>query len=89
MDAVHVLEWGQDLLWTALLLSGPALAASLLVGLVVSLLQAMTALQDQTLSLVPKLLVVALVLIWTMPWAMQLAGHFTQRMLAQLAQVVR
>jgi len=56
---------------------------------VVSLLQAMTALQDQTLSLVPKLLVVALVLIWTMPWAMQLAGHFTERMLAQLAQVVR
>jgi|FaiFalDrversion2_1042247.scaffolds.fasta_scaffold54369_1 flagellar biosynthetic protein FliQ len=89
MDAVQVLEWGRDLLWTALLLSGPALAASLLVGLVVSLLQAMTALQDQTLSLVPKLLVVALVLIWTMPWAMQLAGHFTERMLAQLAQVVR
>jgi flagellar biosynthetic protein FliQ len=89
MDAVQVLEWGRDLLWTALLLSGPALAASLLVGLVVSLLQAMTALQDQTLSLVPKILVVALVLIWTMPWAMQLAGHFTERMLAQLAQVVR
>jgi flagellar biosynthetic protein FliQ len=89
MDAVQVLEWGRDLLWTALLLSGPALTASLLVGLVVSLLQAMTALQDQTLSLVPKLLVVALVLIWTMPWAMQLAGHFTERMLAQLAQVVR
>jgi flagellar biosynthetic protein FliQ len=89
MDAVQVLEWGRDLLWTALLLSGPALAASLLVGLVVSLLQAMTTLQDQTLSLVPKLLVVALVLIWTMPWAMQLAGHFTERMLAQLAQVVR
>lgn len=89
MDAALVLEWGRDLLWTALALAAPALLASLVVGLLISLLQAMTSLQDQTLTLVPKLLAVALVLIWTMPWAMQVAGHFTERMFAQLAEVLR
>jgi flagellar biosynthetic protein FliQ len=89
MDAAQVVEWGQELLWTALLLAAPVLVVSLVVGLVVSLLQAMTSLQDQTLSLVPKLLAVAVVVIWTMPWAMRVAGHFAERMLSQLADVVR
>ena len=89
MDAVQVLEWGRELLWTALLLAAPALLASLVIGLVVSLLQAMTSLQDQTLSLVPKLLGVALVLMWTMPWMMRMAAYFSERMLGQLAQVIR
>lgn len=89
MDVAQVLDWGRELLWTALLLAAPALLVSLLVGLVVSLLQAMTSLQDQTISLVPKLLAVALVLLWTMPWAMQIAGHFTERVLSQLADVIR
>jgi flagellar biosynthesis protein FliQ len=38
---------------------------------------------------VPKLLAVAVVVIWTMPWAMRVAGHFAERMLSQLADVVR
>ncbi len=49
-------------LYLVLLLSGPALAVSLLVGVVVSLLQAVTQVQEQTLAFVPKLVAVCLVL---------------------------
>lgn len=89
MDSVQVLEWSRELLWTALLLAGPILLVSLGVGLLVSLFQALTSLQDQTLSLVPKLLAAALVVLWTMPWAMQVASHFAERMLVKLAHVIR
>jgi flagellar biosynthetic protein FliQ len=76
-------------MYTAILLALPTLAVSLLVGLVIGLFQAMTSIQEQTLSFVPRMLAVALVLVFTLPWALQLATHFTARMLWQAAEVGR
>lgn len=71
---------GQMALWTGLLIGAPVLGAALLVGLVVSLLQAATQIQEQTLSFLPKLLAVAAVLVVAGPWMlthlMQLAEGF-------------
>ena len=52
----------------ALLVAGPLLATALLVGVAVSLVQAITQLQEQTLTFIPKLLAMAAVLILTLPW---------------------
>ncbi|HEY9219049.1 MAG TPA: flagellar biosynthesis protein FliQ [Phenylobacterium sp.] len=57
-----------QLLWNALLVSAPVLGAALLVGLVISVLQVATQLQEMTLSYVPKMLVTVLVLIALGPW---------------------
>lgn len=89
MSIEQVIEIGRDLLYTTLLLALPALAASLLVGLVISILQAITSIQEQTLSFVPRLLAAGLVLVVAMPWIMQIAIHFTMRMLARAAEVGR
>ncbi|HWG43763.1 MAG TPA: flagellar biosynthetic protein FliQ [Gemmataceae bacterium] len=89
MSIAQVVEIGRDLLYTALLLALPTLGASLLVGLLVSVLQAITSIQEQTLSFVPRLLAVGLVLVLAMPWTMQLAIHFTMRMLERAAEVGR
>ena len=62
MEIAQVLEIGRDLLTTALLITLPALLASLVVGLVVSILQAVTSIQEQTLSFAPRLIAVGLVL---------------------------
>jgi flagellar biosynthetic protein FliQ len=83
----QVLELGRDLLYTALLLALPTLAVSLIVGLLISIFQTVTSIQEQTLTFVPRLLAVALVLVLTMPWALQIAIHFTMRMLWQAAEV--
>jgi flagellar biosynthetic protein FliQ len=85
MEMEQIVEIGRDLLYTALLLSLPTLAASLLVGLIISVLQAITSIQEQTLSFVPRLLAVGLVLVVAMPWTMQLAVHFTMRMFERAA----
>lgn len=57
-----------QLLWNSLVVAGPVLVAALAVGLLISVLQVATQLQEATLSSVPKLLVVALVLIALGPW---------------------
>ena len=89
MSAAEVMEVGRDLLYTAMLLALPALAASLLIGLFISILQTMTSIQEQTLSFVPRLLVVGLVLLVTLPFALQVATHFTMRMFTRAAEVRR
>ena len=89
MSTPEVLEIGRDLLSTALLLALPTLLVSLIVGLVISVFQAATSVQEQTLNFVPRMIAVGLVLILTMPWALQMAMHFTVRMLWQAAEVGR
>ena len=87
MSLVEVVALGRDLLYTALMLALPTLAVSLLIGLLVSVFQAMTSIQEQTLSFVPRMIGVVLVLLFTLPWAIQVATHFTVRMLWHAAEV--
>ena len=65
-------------LLTAMKVSGPILVATLLVGLVVSIVQSATQIQEQTLSFVPKLLVAALVLVVTGAWTLRVLTGFTR-----------
>ena len=62
MGADQALELMRQLLWRAMLVSGPVLVAALVIGLLVSVLQVATQLQEMTLSYVPKLFVTALTL---------------------------
>jgi flagellar biosynthetic protein FliQ len=89
MSVAQVLQLGHDFLYTALLLALPALLASLAVGLLISVLQALTSIQEQTLSFVPRLVAVGLVLVFTMAWGLQVAIQFTVRMLGLAAEVVQ
>lgn len=89
MSIPEVTELGRDLLYTAMLLSLPTLAVSLVVGLIVSLFQALTSIQEQTLSYAPRLLAVAAVTVLTLPWALQLVVQFSVRMFRQAAEVTQ
>ena len=68
MEADRALNLLNDMLWNCLVVAGPILAATLIVGLVISVLQVATQLQEMTLSYVPKLLTAALLLIALGPW---------------------
>lgn len=87
LSTPEVLQIGRDLLYTALLLSLPTLAVSLVVGLAISVLQAATSIQEQTLNFVPRMLALGVVVVLTMPWMLQLATHFTVRMLWHASEV--
>jgi len=79
---------GQALL-LALILSAPPLLASLVVGLVISLLQALTQVQEQTLTFVPKILITILIVILAAGWMLQKLLTFSQRIFEAILQVGR
>ena len=54
----------------SLMIAAPVLACAVIVGLVISILQAVTQLQDQTLGFVPKILAMAVVTVYVLPWAL-------------------
>ena len=68
--------WVQEAMQTAMLLALPLLGAALAVGLVVSLFQAVTSMQEMTLSFIPKILIVAIVLLLFSPWMLQILTDF-------------
>jgi len=61
----------------ALKLSAPILIASVLLGLIVSIFQAATQIHEQTLTFVPKLVAIALILVILGPWMMETMNDFT------------
>ena len=67
-----------------LFLSAPILMAALVVGLAVSILQAVTQIQEQTLSFVPKILGMGVVAVLTLPWLFQRIMEFSARMFSGL-----
>ncbi|BBG64820.1 flagellar biosynthesis protein FliQ [Hydrogenimonas sp.] len=71
---------GVETLKVALILSLPMLLAGLIAGLAISIFQATTQINEMTLSFIPKIIVVALVMIITMPWMMNTMIDFTTRL---------
>ena len=74
-DVLDVLRQG---LWTAVAISTPVLAVALVVGLVIGLLQALTSVQEMTLTFVPKLGAILVVYWATMSWSSQALVRFYQ-----------
>jgi len=70
----------RESLTVMLLLSAPILAAALVIGLIVSILQAVTQIQEQTLSFVPKIFGMGIVAILITPWVTQSIIEFSKRM---------
>jgi len=68
-----------------LLVGGPILGTALLVGLLVSIFQAMTQIQEQTLTFIPKVIAVVAVLLVMGPWMLSVLTVYTTNLLKQLA----
>jgi flagellar biosynthetic protein FliQ len=79
--ADQALELMEQLLWTSLIITAPLLIACLITGLIISVLQVATQLQEMTLSYVPKLAVAALVLVLLGPWMIHQITQFAIRMI--------
>ncbi|MCZ7626216.1 MAG: flagellar biosynthetic protein FliQ [Candidatus Methylomirabilota bacterium] len=84
MNPQVVLDLGTQALQLILLLSAPILAAGLIIGLLVSIFQAVTSIQEATLAFVPKIVVVFVALILFLPWMMKTMLSFTASLLINL-----
>ncbi len=87
MSQSEIMMIAQDMVTTAACLAGPAILVSMIVGTLVSILQTITSIQEQTLSFAPRMVAVFLVILLTLPWMMQIAMSFTLRMMEYAARV--
>ncbi len=88
MDAQQVFTFGQQGLYMLLLVSAPILIVVLLVGVVVSVFQAATQINEATLSFVPKVIAAVLTLAVAGPWMMTTLVEYIQRTLQTIPSVV-
>lgn len=89
MSENTVLAVLKDAIQTGLLLAGPILLISILVGLVISIFQATTQIQEQTLTFVPKLIAVAVVGFITSNWMLHTMIAFTNRIFSLIANIIQ
>ncbi len=84
MDSFQVVELGRQTLMLVMIVSAPILIIATAVGVIVSLAQVVTSMQDMTLSMVPRLLAVAAVSIFTLPWILRHLVQFTTQLIGNL-----
>lgn len=85
MTAVEVTDIMRDAIWVLLKVSGPALIVSLVIGIIISLLQTLTQLQEPTLTFVPKILAIFATLIITMPFMIGTMVTFMEQLAQRIA----
>lgn len=84
MDVNDVLAVSRDAMWVTLKLSGPMMIVGLAVGLIVSLFQALTQIQEMTLAFVPKILSIFAIFLLTLPFMVATLVGFTQELATRI-----
>lgn len=83
MNAADVLEISREAVWVMLKIAAPLMITALVVGFVISLFQALTQLQEQTLTFVPKILILLAVFVLTIPFMSNTLIEFTRELMAK------
>ncbi len=83
-----VMNVGRQAIEMTLLLAGPLLLAALIIGLIVSVFQAATQINEQTLSFIPKLVGMFIVLIVAGPWMLQLLTDYIRQLFESIPQII-
>ena len=79
LDTALVIDLGREALWVAVLIAGPLLAIALIVGLIIGVIQAATSINEMTLSFIPKLAALVIVLIVLGSWQISVLVDFTRK----------
>jgi flagellar biosynthesis protein FliQ len=88
MTTEMILQIAQNSVYTILIVIAPACGVALAVGLLVSIFQATTQIQEQTLAFVPKIVAVFLAILFFGAWMLKIVVDFTQNLLGNLSQFV-
>jgi flagellar biosynthetic protein FliQ len=87
MNTDVAIFWLREALRAGLMVVGPVLGAALLAGIIVSLFQAITSMQEMTLSFIPKLMAIAVVFFFLLPWMLEMLINFTAEIFTAIPSV--
>jgi len=88
MTPETVMEIGRQALQMTLILAGPPLLAALVTGLIISIFQAATQINEQTLSFIPKLVVMFITLLLAGPWMLDMMTDYIRRLFESIPQLI-
>jgi flagellar biosynthetic protein FliQ len=88
MSPDFVVGFARQSIELTLMLSLPMLGLGLIVGVVISILQAATQIQEMTLTFIPKILAIFLALLFSFPWLMDKMINFTQDLILNIPQII-
>ena len=89
MNAGYVMDLSREVIWTIVKVAAPLLIISLIIGLIVSVLQTITTIQEQTLTFVPKFLAIMLVLVLFGGWMLNTVSELLKDIMAQIPTIIR
>ena len=89
MTTEVVIDIAREALWLIIKCSAPLLLVSLIVGLIISIFQTVTSIQEQTLTFVPKILSIFITIIWCGGWIMNNIVEFMEKLFQNFATYVR
>jgi flagellar biosynthetic protein FliQ len=84
-----IMNIGADAVRTALYISGPMLIAAMVIGILVSLIQAVTQINESTLTFIPKMIAILIVLMVMAPWMLEVMESYTIRTITDAGELVR
>jgi flagellar biosynthetic protein FliQ len=84
MDIETAVDLTRNATYLALSIGAPVLIVSLVVGLAISILQAVTQIQEQTLSFVPRIVIVSFTMLLLLPWAIQRVVEYTTTLIQDI-----
>lgn len=87
MDSVEVINLVRQGIWVLIIISAPLMITALVVGLAVSLVQALTQIQEMTLTFVPKILSMLIVMILVLPFMLQSLQDYTDDIFTRIAEI--
>jgi flagellar biosynthetic protein FliQ len=89
MSIEFVTNFGREALLVTLIVSAPLLGFALLIGVIISIFQAVTQIQEMTLTFVPKIVVVMLAVIVFGPWILRILINFTSQLFLNLPEYMK
>lgn len=89
MNVGYVLDLSVEVVWTIVKVSAPLLLISLVIGLVVSVIQTITSIQEQTLTFVPKFLAIMLVLVLCGGWILNEVSDLFVSLMEQIPTLIK
>lgn len=87
MESAEVLEIIRDSIYVLVLISAPVMITALVVGLIIAVIQALTQIQEATLTFVPKVLAMLLVLVLTMPFMIEQLTGLNNRLFEKIVHI--
>lgn len=88
MNAADAVTLTQQAMITALIISAPLLIVGVLAGLLIGLAQALTQIQDQTVSFVPKIVAMVAVLVFALPWLVQKMVEYSEGLIVNIPKTI-